>query len=606
MKKIGVLFFAFLLVFSLFAFAIAENSTTNSTDNSTTTTTTEDNEEDKDGIEKAFDCLEEKVGSCSGLDIQEIALTILASPDNVVDDCIDELEDKESSNNWGSVKDTALAILALDHVGKDTTRAEQWLLNQNKTPSDLIWYLEQDSTEKTQCKLSYDGDDYTVNIGEDKKIDSSAGPCLTRAQSNFWLQIEQNCLNTLFKISCDKDFIATLLYKQQNSQTIYVLPDTKSEPSFGTIEVQTNAKCFSSSSSCNYEESAWATIALKKTGHDIENFIPYLIASSDANERYLPEAFVYIITGYDDYATTLIQNQELGNYWEADTTPYDKYYDTGLALLAVEGSSEQSEKSREWLLFSQPKGGCWGNSDVEIRDTAMVLWALEGRGGSSSSSGGVTYCSDANYFCIPTADCPSSEQLSNYYCPSLGNTCCLSENLKTCLEYGGDVCASTEFCDGIEKRSSDESNCCLGTCEERVDQNACESVGYICKNECSDSQEEVQYQCDSGVCCRTKTTPIDEGSSLWLWILLILLLILIVIAFIFRERLKVVWFKAKSKFGKDKDKQPKNRPGPPGLPPRPGFPPIRRMFSPVPFKRTTQTRSKPGDDVFKKLKDMSK
>jgi len=153
-------------------------------DNETTTTVDSNPESNKEKVELAFECLEEKASDCSGLSTQEIALTILATPDNIFDDCVDELKSKESSNNWGNVRDTALAILALKHAGEDTEPSEEWLMKQNRTPTSLEWFLQQDSTTATECHLAYNTQDYTINIGENKKIDISAGPCLARAQLN--------------------------------------------------------------------------------------------------------------------------------------------------------------------------------------------------------------------------------------------------------------------------------------------------------------------------------------------------------------------------------------------------------------------------------------
>ncbi|HDL02316.1 MAG TPA: hypothetical protein ENH20_00605, partial [Candidatus Pacearchaeota archaeon] len=131
---------------------------------SLTLTLAADNEtvSDKTKIENAFNCLEEKADDCSGLTTQEVALTILATPDNIFDDCVDELWGRRTSNNWGNARDTALAILALKHAGEDTEAAEDWLMEQNKTPTDLNWYLQQDSNTDTQCNLKYDAEDYTI------------------------------------------------------------------------------------------------------------------------------------------------------------------------------------------------------------------------------------------------------------------------------------------------------------------------------------------------------------------------------------------------------------------------------------------------------------
>tara|TARA_Y100000310_G_C20648228_1_gene797866 strand:+ start:171 stop:2048 length:1878 start_codon:yes stop_codon:yes gene_type:complete len=625
MKKVGV-FVILLLIFSLISFAVGDvndsinDSSTDDTDDSDSVTS----QQDPDKIENGFECLEEKVDDdCSDADtVQDLSLTILATPDNVFDDCVNELKDKESGDHFGNIRDTALAILALNHAGENTEDYEEWLIKQNTTPDDLTWYLEQDSNQASQCKISYDGDDYTINVNENKKIDSNAGSCLTRAQSNFWLKVSSSCFDEEFQVSCDENFIATLLYKNQNSQTIYPLKGTESEPAFGTISLKVKSKCFPSSgggSTCDYESTAWATLALLETGYNIEEFIPYVVAMSDSNQRYLPNAFIYMLTNYEDYASTLIQDQNLGNYWESPSSAYSKYYDTALALVALSSSSaEQVVKAKDWLLFSQASNGCWANS---IRDTAIVLWALEGRAGRSGGTS-VTVCGDANFFCIPQAECPSGDDVGgNYFCSSLSDTCCTTENLQSCSSYGGQICPSGEICLGNERRSLDSTtgDCCVGECVTPSETPECEEFGYICSDSCTDSQESVDYDCGdtdttTTICCRTKT---PSSSIWWIWVLIILIILVLgALGWVFRQKLKLFFFKLKTKFKKQKG--PKGgagpgrppRPGPPrGFPPRPGFPPIRRR-QPMPVGRPPARRAPAGDkgmdSVFKKLKEMSK
>ncbi len=620
MKKSATLLTIFLILFSFSIVLAADNETTStedSTDEDSTSTKTED----------AFSCLETKAGDCSSLTTQEIALTIMATPDNIFDDCVSELEDRKKSDNWGNIIDTSLAIIALKHAGKDTEASENWLLSQNKTPSDLIWYLQQDSNEASECHIGYAAADYTININENKKIDKNAGSCLTKSQSSFWLQISNNCYDEEFKIECDKDFISNLIYKNKNSPTIYVLEGTFSSPAFGSSSLKVKSKCFGDNS-CDYEATTWATLALLETGHNVEEFIPYVIAMSETNEQYLPGAFIFILTNYEDYASSLISEQKLGNYWEAKSSAYNKYYDTGAALLALSSStSEQISNARDWAFFSQGGSGCWQNS---VRDTAMMLWALEGRAGKQQSresgSSSITQCSEANYFCIPSTECPSVENVGdNYFCSSLSNTCCMSENLKTCSEYGGQTCASDKVCTGNSRRSTDSDSCCTGSCEERSQESECEVNFYTCMDTCSDFQEPMStYSCSQGqTCCRTKTTSSDGGSSWWIWVLLILILIVLVaIGYVYREQLKLYWFQLKTKFKKDDGKGSKSSSGPstPGVPPRPGFPPTRRPRSmpsrrrPVrrssaqapPQKRSYDRRDKAMSDTFKQLRDISK
>lgn len=633
MKKFGAIATLFLLLMILVPLTLAnigDNCTSNS--NCSSGEICKNNlcsaEEDVpiSKTEKGFECLEEKAGDCSGLTVQELALTILATPDNVFDDCVAELEDKQTSNHWGNIRDTALAILAMKHAGENTDEAEEWLIKQNKTPNGLTWYIQEDSDGETECNIAYGMDDYTFIVGEDKKIDdSSLGSCLSKAQSDFWLEISSTCYDKEFTMTCDKQFIGNLLYKNRNSRTIYVLEGTKSAQANSPIKLSVKSKCFGESSSCDYEATVWATLALAQTDHEIEDYIPYIIAMSDSNERYLPEAFIYILTNYDDYASQLISNQKLGNYWEAPSTAYNRFYDTALALISLgsSSSSEQIVNAKNWLLDKQGTNGCWNN---QIRDTAIVLWALEGKPGRIPNPSPndptppvntATTCAEGNFFCIPELECPTAEVRNNYFCSSPSHVCCETENLKTCTELGGKTCLSTELCSGNERKASDVEKCCTGTCELRSQETECETNYYTCYDSCSDSQEELDFACDdSQVCCKTRTNPLNpnQKSSLWwIWVLLVLILVVLVaILYLYRENLKLLWFQIKSKFRKDKDGGQSPR-GPPGFPPRPGFPPIRRGRPPIPQQgqspqlqsRSYDRRDKEMSDTFQKLREMS-
>jgi hypothetical protein len=636
MKKIGA-FFTIIAIFTILSvsLSLAENHTSNEI--------TEDNSNsgnsDADKIENGYLCLEDKVNDCSSLSNQEIALTILATPeDTTFNSCVSELQGRMDDNNWGNVRDTALSILALDHAGIDTTLSEEWLLLQTHIPTDLIWYLEQDSNGLTSCNIGYDSDSYSITIDDDKKINQNAGSCLTRAQSNFWLKISPECYNKEFRVECDEDFITALLYKNKNSPTIFVLEGTQSSPALGNTLTSIFSKCFGDST-CNYEASAWATLALLRKGYNVEEYLPYLVALSETNKQYLPNSFIYMVTNYQDYASSLVEERKLGNYWLAENSPYGKFYDTSLALLSIGSSSgSQIQESKDWLLFTQDNSGCWQNS---VRDTAIVLWALNQKPGRSSSgdsgSSSVTTCGEANFFCIPSSECESADERDNYFCSSLSTTCCAKQNLKTCSEYAGSTCDSNEVCIGNERNSLDTSYCCTGYCEEAPTETECESNFYTCKESCSDSQESIGFTCNSGdICCRTKTDSSSGASNWWIWVLVLLILGVIgAIMWVKREQVKLFFFKMKSKFKKDdgdgKGSKTMHIGGPGFSPRRPGAP-MRRMPSRPPITsqgqnihqsqpkvKTTmgqprriiprQTPKKGDKDLantFKKLKEMSK
>lgn len=561
-------------------------------------------------VEKARTCLTDKVkDKCKDLSVEERAFTLLA-----IGKCSSELQDKSKDDEcWPSsgcdLRNTALAVWALDNAGKTTSDAEDWILEQKKAPPDLIWYLEIDAEEETTCKISYGSTEKTIKINENKKIDKSAGTCLALSQDNYWLKINEDCYETNFTISCNKDFQTTLLYSKKNSPTIYVSSETDSASADGKTEERVNAFCFKKGDVCDYEGSLWATFALAKTEHDVSAFLPYLMAMAEDNEKFFPSAFLYSITDYDSYFTEII-NLQKDDYWKTSNTKYNKFYDTSLALLALRGV-EQAESAKTYLLEIQDKTGCWNNDN--IRDTAFVLFA--GWPKIVSIGGGeMDDCEDYKHYCVPPIDCSSEDKLDDFVClGSGGEVCCKTEKKEeTCDEKDGKECDEDEECTGSIVPASDADSCCKGECKAKEEKPECEEKGNVCRNSCLDDEEDSAYKCSGEeTCCAPKT---EEKSYWWIW-LLIILIILVVLAIIFRNQLRIWLFRAKSGFRRG---PAPSRPMPPGgFPPAPPARPmpmarprmiIPRQYQPPArqIRRPASKSDKELEETLKKLKEMSK
>lgn len=530
-------------------------------------------------VDKAFSCLAEKVKSdCSGINkIQDLALTILASPSGVSQKCYDKLltlgEKGCFGENGCDVRDTALAILALDHVGRDTKEYENWLKNQTRTPTNLDWILQQDSNENSNCTISYNSLQHTFKALENKKLEGDLGNpslegCLRYTGSKYWIQIESKCYDTNFKVICDTPYAISLHYKQPNSNILFIPSETKTAQSNQPIEVKIGAKCFGNKD-CDYEASAWATLALDKTSNGISDYLLYLITDEESNKKYLPSAFLYSLRDSNEYGTKLIQQQKL-NSWKVEGTAYNEYYDTGLALLVLSrGSQTQVDNAKSWLYTVQDSSGCWNNGNV--RDTAMVLWATERRVSDVVGVIQKQFCEDSNYFCISAERCPEGELLGEYSCTGLSK-CCRTENLESCSNMQGSICTSEEVCSGAEKRASDTNFCCTGDCNPKIDtlgDEECISAGGNCYNTCTANEEELrEITCSGGyLCCKKmeSTSEPPKNSKGWIWILVILVIIILgILAYIFRDKIK-------EKFSKEKDVDENKglgRSAGTGLPPR--------------------------------------
>jgi len=562
-------------------------------------------------VNKAYSCLQNKTsGNCDSLSIEEKTFSVLATGQ-----CRSELvsSSQNSGECWAgsssqncNVKPTAQAMLALK---TSSTSAENWLDSKKITPSDLTWYLEIESDSATTCSISYGSSSYTISIDENKKINNNAGSCLFPAQDDYWLEVSPSCYNTEFTVSCDKDFLTTTLFrKNEVSSTIHVSDETSSASAGGATREQVDSYCFADSGTCNYEATLWAALALDSQDKSVSAYLPYLITLADDNNRYIPDSFLYLLTGKTDHKISLFSKQKSSQYWQESG---DRYYDTALALYPLlDETSQEKTNSKEWLLDSQGDNGCWENN---VRNTGFILASVWPKATGGTGTGGGTslpdcgtsgfYCASSSIACTVNA---GGSVLSEYDCPGVSQKCCSVQPIvRTCAEQGGEICASSERCiGGTEITASDTRSteiCCAnsGSCSSSID----------------DDEEEPP----------TTLPPRDNGgSSLWIWILLILI-VLVVIGIIFRNKLRMFWFKIKHRGG--------HKPGGPGHPtsrPPPGFfprsmqRPIQRIErrillpsqaqhrpSPAQARPTTAAKMKSGaqkelDDVLKKLKEMGK
>ena len=562
-------------------------------------------------VEKAYTCLKNKVtskGNCNDLSAEEQAFSLLALAYDKTSqgNCKSSLDlSSKEKTCWPStgckLKETALSTLALNYIGQDSSDAQSWLIAQNATPDDLVWYLQIESNEKTTCKISIDsGADNEITIDENRKINRDAGSCLTRAQDNYWLKISSSCYNKKFIVSCDKQFLTSLLYKKENSQTIFVSSKTSQASAGGSTEEKVNVKCFASGSKCDYEGSLWAALALSNSKQDISSFLPYLSASAQDNGKYLPDAFLYTLTGDEVYANNLLSQMTPSKYWQALNSPYSKYYDSALALMSLYAyNSQDIEDAKNYFLSNQGNDGCWAG----VSDTSFLLYSIWPK-----SPANIDY---ANTPCVPTGFCVSSgdcdtaggERISSLHCTAPGNIICCSKNaiVKPCIEKMGTICTSTQECAGSFVTSSDSNNCCVGECQEPQQ--------YTCLN-CKASCDSSEAELSTGTCPLNEICCGSAGKSYW-WIwLLIILIILAVLAIIFRNKLRLGWFEFRGKFSKKAPPAPPQAPQ--GLIRRPfpaGSGPNQPSFQPRQFSPQTQrsvSKTSEFDDTLKKLREMSK
>lgn len=580
-----------------------------------------------DNVDKAYQCLSDLIDEKDegDLSLQEAVFSTLALGSKSKLKSV--IENAEENDCWPSgdctIKETAQVLLAYDRIHSNTQDVEEWLLDKTETAAELAWYLQIDISNhlSSSCTLSYDNSDYTINIGEDMKIvEGSAGSCLSRSSSGFWLRVNNDCIEKTFRTSCDQDFITNLLYQRQGSSTVYVSSETHSQAALGTTEEKINSKCLRIGATCDYEGTLWAALALDRTDNEIKAYLPYLLALSPENQRFFPNTFLYLLTQGNDQYSEIIQAQQQGKYWQAPNTPYNRFYDTSLAMLSLQGTSSQElANAKNYLLGIQTPEGCWNNNN--IRDTGFILYSGWSRSVSTGGTGtgqescislghyctsGPIACADAGGVTFPGLDCELSL-----------NVCCSVPSVPpSCSAQNGLICDASQTCTGTTV-SSIEGSCCLGSCQELPQANDCEVAGGGCFNSCLDNEEQITESCGSGLdllCCKAKQDAGGTGGSVWVWIILFVILIaLVILGIIYRRKLQLMFFKLRNK------RRGSGRPaaGPGRRPPYPPYGPsaMRRPMplgtrpSPrtVPLRQTSSgsKTDKELEETLRKLKEMS-
>jgi len=641
MKRGLALSILFLLVFSLVFVASVEGDT------------------DVDKVNNAYSCLADRVvDSCSAIPADARAFALLT-----VDDCKEEIiadkivsgTDEYWSNSDGqSLKLTAQSILALSSAGVDTEASEKWLLNQNKSPNVIDWFLEIDSGvapgETVSCTVEYGTTTALVTINEDKTLSfqSGGGLCLSLTASpftNYFLRISntQQCLDAEYTISCDSSFLTTFLFKKQGSNTLQVSKETHAESAGGFTTEKIKSLCFQKNQQCDYEGSLWAATVLNYMHYDVSAYMPYLIVMAEDYPEYMPDSFLYSLTSYQEFRTNLLslQNQQNG-YWRAQGTIFEKFYDTAVAGLGLRGETQGVDDAKRYLLDqAQNEDGCWGST----LDTGFLLFAFwenfvySGTDVQTCTSNtdcatgficdaelGVCVdegivddnlsCDSLGYYCMSSIGC-TGNLLDDYKCAYPLSCCDAPPVVETCEDLGGQICVAGKTCAGtVDNSASDvdfgESCCIGGSCVDPTPkEDSCTDFNGICDTSCDTGYtEDSSYYCPfNDKCCIKKQS--SGGSYWWIWILLILI-VFVVLGIVFRDRLKILWVRISSR-GAGSSSPGGRPPFPPRSPPA-GMPPMRggpRTMAPPqqmrpPMRKPAPRGSGDVDDVLRKLKEMGK
>jgi hypothetical protein len=564
--------------------------------------------------EDGYDCLNDKINdkTCQELSLDELIFSVLATG-NCKDILVGLSQNKSEGECFGegdlcSVKQTAQAALALKETGYNIRPYINWLFSQKQHESLLDWFIKIKAEKGTNCTIKDSNGEFNFKTMDYDKIESSENhDCFSIDDSKYWISLKKSCSEEEFSVECDNDFSLSFMF--ETASTWNILDNTGTFSSGENYTGQIDSYCFKESqrrNNCNYESTLWTSLLLSVEGEVFSDYLPYLTGMKAGERKYLPDSFLYYMTGNWEYYTSILTMQdERRGFWRESG---DEYYDTSVALLPFPNNNNLTAKDNatQWLEDVQGDDGCWDREN--IKNTAFLLFSIWPQILDTPQNGNKTYCQDQGYYCMPGSTCSSveGEIINDSLCSGLDVCCTKPRPVPTCEESGGVFCPQDKVCSksvlrDISDYDSDKI-CCTGNCinesekkESEPDEpttSECEDFGGICREgDCLDNEElDSDYSClsSSKQCCM----PEDESSSLFIWIIIIIIIIgLGVLGYVYRDKISVF---VKEKFGKG-NKNTIQRRGPPRGARRgisKGRPPASTPSTPS-KQRTTQQKQTP-------------
>ena len=392
-----------------------------------------------------------------------------------------------------TVKDTSIVLKALFEHGDNIDEGLAWLENaKSATELNGNWYLQIKTDGSSICKI-----DYTKNNETTRNVQLVNGR-FTQCQNSTWLNLKtcfdstliRNFPNPEFKVQCNEldNAIISLIFNRGSDY--YLLANEQGRQA----DVDIRNECFGLNfkSPCNYESSLYASWILKD-GKDRN--IPFYLEREYNKANNFHNAFLGLIQGSDPYIAELINRQGSRGSWDFNE------FNTALAVLAIKDTQYQDniEKAQEWLLKEQLNDGSWNNN---IIDTAIVLYSafadtviLDDIGENPPCRRGYGLCADG----LCRLDC--SGNLTN--CNN-NNVCNVGEGC-TCLDCARqqDSCSSGLFCDpsfGICDVPTDVCGQGLILCEDGICRTSCLEVCNL-DDTCDINEGEDFENCEEDCSC---------------------------------------------------------------------------------------------------------
>jgi hypothetical protein len=444
-------------------------------------------------IKNAFACLDKGIDDSTSLTLEQAVFASLADVNNA------KLErafaDKKDNGEecWGdsgcSVKGTAQVALAKKDNGEGIDSIVNWLKGKSGAIQGLTWYLQIsiDNNLQAECSIEYGKSEVDIDVNSDLTLTGNPGSCLSFSNSNYWLKINNGCVDEKFKVTCNESFKTNLLYENSDGGTVYVSASTNERGARAESAEKINAKCFRVENLCDYEASLWATMVLSVNGDDTSNYAPYLKALSDSNRKYFPSAFLYHIlgetSGSSELYNEIITSRPLNDIWKITGSPRSKFYDTALAILAL-GSGKGGADSPhlgdaiEELFDEQGGNSCFGS----LADTGLLLYATEWQRAESGA------------ICTDNSNCSNGSCVDGV---CVGDGGCVKEGFSTSVDVPN-CCAGLSL--NLRKKNSD------GTCSDAgvygictdFSNGRCDNGENVCTNPIDCATQETVGSCSAG------------------------------------------------------------------------------------------------------------
>jgi hypothetical protein len=427
--------------------------------------------------------------------VDDVALAVLSLRNFGYDvsEGIAELESQQlNDDSWGDAYNTALATLALYKTGNNVSSEVEWLLDHRiRAMENGNWLIQLTTGGYATCSIIYDNDSYMFRINN----------TLIEETGSNWIDFENDVLGSYadveeeFGVSCIGVTVSPSLIFKTYSNQYYIVDEN--------LPLSIENACFAGSSyNCDCGYTGYAGFVLNSLG---ENPATYPFLETTCTGDAMGNAFLLDLTGENDYANWLNENQ-LGGNWG------NNKFNTALISYILknsnQGGASSVSDSIEWMKLQQLQDGSWEGS---VKTTAMVLWAM---------------------FSNEVPPVPSTTPICLDGILGLGEQCDTGIPCNgglTCIDC---MCVTPQSCTELDACMSD--NDCVTGYSCNVDTCSCAAISFGCTSDADcispeycDSLTHTCKVLDESPDSTNTTSDDDEEGSNWIAWLIAIIVILI-------------------------------------------------------------------------------